>query len=102
MAVDDDRAERLLLVEHVIDRAAQMHELLAIEWRCAIRGREPRRREQRVALAQWHVERAREREHDLATRLRAPVLDEAQVLRGHARACGELLLAHAPRESPRA
>src|ERR1041385_6557615 len=49
--------------------------------------------QQRVALAQGHVERTGEREHQVAARLRPAVLDEAQVARRHAGARRELLLA---------
>ena len=62
-------AERLLLREHVIDRAPHGSELVGIERRCAIHRGEPGGGEQRVAFAQRDVECAGEREHDLATRL---------------------------------
>jgi hypothetical protein len=52
--------------------------------------------QQRVALAQRHVEQLGQMQHHLAARLRAAGFEKAQVLRGNLGFDGEVELAHAP------
>src|SRR5262249_51275141 len=50
---------------------------------------EPRREEERVALAERYVERAGQDQHHLAAGLRPPRLDEAEMARRYLRLVGE-------------
>src|SRR5678816_1958798 len=75
------------------DGAAQRGHLVGVERGRPEGGGEAGGGEQGVALAERDVEGAGQREHEVAARLCAAVLDEAQVARRYARARGELLLA---------
>ena len=75
-----------------------------LQRRLAVRRREARGDEQRVALAQRHVEVLGEVQHQLSARPGAAGLEEAQVPGGHAGLVRQLQLAepaaHAPRPQP--
>ena len=80
---DDHRRVRRVAGEDLLQRGAHGRHLLGVERRLAVRGRVARGQQQRVALAQRHVEVLGEVQHQLAARLGAARLDEAEVARGH-------------------
>jgi len=100
VAIDDDRRIRLLLAQHEVERAPRLLERRRVEIRRAIHGRVAGGHQQLVAIAQRHVEHAREDEHHFAARLRTAGLDEAHVPRRHARFARKIELAHAAPRAP--
>jgi hypothetical protein len=90
----------LLLIEHAIERLADVLHRRRIEGSLAIHGREPGRAQQHVALAQRQVERIAQHQRHLATGLRATGLEEAQVPRRDLGLLGERLLGQPSSEPP--
>jgi hypothetical protein len=99
--IDHDRAERFLLRQHRIDRAPQLAQLGRGQRGGAKHRGVAGRGQQRVVLAQRDLERAGQREHQVAARRGAAGLDEGQVPRRDPGPRGQRLLAHAARLPPR-
>ena len=100
MAVDRDARVRVVGGEQALDR--RLHELHrgVVERALRVAGRVPGREQERVALAQRHVEVVREGEDELGARLRPAGLDEAQVTGRHPDVEGEVHLAAPPPGPP--
>jgi hypothetical protein len=81
------------VAEDPLQRRAHLGERGLVERAVPVGRREPGRQQHLVALAQRDVERAGEREHHLAARVRAPRLHEAHVPRRDLGAQRELELA---------
>jgi hypothetical protein len=82
--IDDERRIRLVALQHLVDgvsHGAQLGrvEVTLCEGRC-VSGRQ----QERVAVAEWHLELLGELKHHLGARTCAAGLDEAQVARRHA------------------
>ena len=80
----------------LLERCAHLPQLLRVEPGLAVERREAGGQQHLVALAERHVERARQRQHHLAARVGAPALHEADVARSDARLAGQRELAHPP------
>ena len=91
--VDEDRGIRLVRGEQAVDGFAHRLHLGRVEVGGVERRREAARDQQRVALAQRHVELVGEVEHHLAARPRPAGLDEAEMARRDAGGVGEIELA---------
>ena len=102
MAVHGERRIRLVAAQHGFDRMARGIQLRIRKRPFAEQRREAGRDEQRIALAQRHVEPLGEMQHHLAAGLRAARFDEAQVARGDVRVERERHLAQSPALPPRA
>ena len=100
VAIEHDRAVRLVAVENELQDAAHVPHLLGRERRLPVDVRVATGFEQPVALAERHVERLGKHQQRLPAWLRAPGLDEAHVARREARAQGEIELAHPARGAP--
>ena len=68
VAVHHHRRERLLLAEDGVERATNRGQLGCVQGRLPVHGGEPGRQQKRVALAQRHVQHARQQQHHLAAR----------------------------------
>ncbi len=79
VAIEDDRAVRLVAVEDELQDAADVAHLVGGERRLAVDVRVAAGLEQPVPLAQRHVERFGEDQQRLTARLRAPGFDEADM-----------------------
>ena len=93
VAIDDERRVGLVAAEDPVERVAHGPHLRLVEPALRERGRVAGREQQRVALAQRHLELLGEPQHHLGARARAARLDEAEVPRRHARLQREVELA---------
>ena len=96
VTIDRDGRIRLVTFEHELDCFARRLQRRIAQRVLFEHRREARGHEQRIALAQRHVEQLGEMQHHFAARLRAAGFEKAQVLRGDLRFDREVELAHAP------
>ena len=77
--VDHEGRIGLLLRQHEVERRIDLRKLRRAEHAFAPHRRETRRKQQRILLAQRHVEHRRKAQHHVAARLRARGFEEAQM-----------------------
>ena len=100
--VDRHRGKRLLLGQHVIERAADVAKLGSSEVRLPPDRRKAGRDQQCVVLTQRHVERDRKPHHHIAARQCAAQFKEAQMALRNLGAPGKIELRQAPASAPAA
>ena len=98
--VDDHGRVGLVPGEDHVERAAHRVHLGVVERALPVHRRVAGGHQQRVALAQRHVEVLRQVEHQLAARLRPARLHEAQVASRHGGLVGQVELAEPPALPP--
>ena len=98
--VDDHGGVRLVPGEDHVEGAAHRVHLRVVEGPLPVHRRVAGRHQQRVALAQRHVEVLGEVQHQLPARLRAARLHEAEVASRHGGLVGQVELAEPPALPP--
>ena len=101
LAVDGNAGERFLLDEHVSHRVAHLGQLGRGEIGFAPHRRKPRRRQQRIVLAQRYVERRGEPHHHVAAWCGATELEKAEMTLRNVGAAGEIELRASAALAPR-
>ncbi len=98
--IDDHGGVRLVSGQDHVEGAAHRIHVGVVERSLPVHRREAGCHEERVALAQGHVEVLGQVQHQLAARLGASRLHEAEVARRHRCLVGQVELAQAPSLAP--